>query len=87
MCSWYRTAESVTAGGNPTQWYTDDGMQFMVAYIRCSGPGDSEIPRRVAALEPHASQASREAMRTLEYVDPAYVIVSRVDAGVADVRA
>ena len=86
MCNWYRTADSETAGGRPTQWYTDDGVQFVVAYIRCSGPNDAEIPRRVCAINAHPAQAEREAMLALEHADPSCVIVSRIEAGVADAR-
>lgn len=86
MCNWYRTADSETAGGRPTMWYTDDGVQFMVAYIRCSGPSDAEIPRRVCVIKAHPSQAEREAMLTLDHIDPSCAIVSRSEAGVADAR-
>lgn len=85
MCRWYRTADTETAGGNPTQWYTPDGLQFKVAYIRCSGPGDSGIPRRVTATSPHAWEATELAWRTLCTADPHRPeIVSRVEAGVAE---
>lgn len=86
MCNWYRLADSETAGGNPTQWYTADGVQFLVAYIRCSGPSDVELPRRVAVLDAHATHAYYRAWDTVTSIDPAATIVSRVQAGVADAR-
>lgn len=83
MCKWYRVAETETAGGHPSQWYTTDGMKFQVAYIRCSGPGDEEMPRRVCAVETHRNDAEIEVKVALRMCDPRYQIVSRVEAGVA----
>ncbi len=85
MCKWYRTADTETAGGNPHQWYTLDGMQFVVSYIRCSGPRDSEITRRVTAISPHPKEAEDLAWRALCAADPHRPeIVSRIEAGVAE---
>lgn len=79
---WYRTEDSETAGGNPTQWFTSSGVYYLVAYIRCSGPGDEETPRRVCGLEANPRAAEAEARTALLSLDRNYQIVTRTEAGV-----